>query len=40
MVSIKTVARIVPRGIPRSSCALRNTSFQSLASKWLSIFGK
>ena len=39
-VSMRTVARIVPLGIERPSCAATKTSFQSRASRWLSIFGR
>ena len=37
---MRTVALIVPRGIPIRSCAKQKTSFQSLASRWLSSFGR
>ena len=37
---MSTVARIVPRGMPSASSARTNTSFQSRASRWLSIFGR
>ena len=37
---MSTVARIVPRAMPRRSCAKQNTSFQSRASRWLSSFGR
>ena len=40
MVSISTVARIVPWSMPRRSSAKLNTSFHNLASRWLSIFGR
>jgi hypothetical protein len=40
MVSIRTVARIVPRGMPRKSWARLKASFQSLASRWLSVLAR
>ena len=40
MVSISTVARIVPCSIPSSASAKVKTSFHSRASRWLSIFGR
>ena len=40
MVSISTVARIVPCAMPSCSSAKVNTSFHSRASRWLSIFGR
>ena len=41
MVSISTVARMVPYGMPSSaSWAKMKTSFQSRASRWLSILGR
>src|SRR5260370_15739445 len=35
-LSMSTVARIVPRGIPTASCARLKTSFHSRASRWRS----
>ena len=40
MVSISTVARMVPGSIPSVSSAKANTSAQSLASRCDSIFGR
>ena len=40
IVSIRTVALMVPLGMPSSSWADSKTSFQSLASRWLSSFGR
>ena len=40
IVSISTVARMVPTGIPSASCAATKTSFHSFASRWLSILGR
>ena len=40
IVSISTVARIVPCGMPSRSCAKTKTSFQSSASLCDSIFGR
>ena len=40
IVSISTVALMVPTGSPSSCCAITNTSFQSRASRWLSNFGR
>ena len=40
IVSISTVARIEPRGMPSASSASANASFQSRASRWLSSFGR
>ena len=40
MVSISTVARIVPCGTPRAASAWVKTSFHSRASRWDSILGR
>ena len=37
---MRTVARIVPRGIPSAVWAWTKTSFQSRASWWLSSLGR
>ncbi len=37
---MRTVARMLPRGIPISSWMTRKMSFQSRASRWLSSFGR
>jgi hypothetical protein len=40
MVSISTVALIVPTGMPSAAWAWTNTSFQRRASRWLSSLGR
>ena len=40
IVSINTVALIVPRGMPSAAWAKSNTSFHSCASWWLSSLGR
>ena len=40
MVSISTVALIVPCARPSSFCVMTKISFHSRASRWLSTFGR